>query len=66
MKRCLRELLQVHYQENLPSKSSDWGLPPHWKNYILALGILPNQASTDASTYVMIRLAFTSPRDPKS
>lgn len=32
-------------QENLPSKSSDWGLPPRWKNYILALGIFPTQAN---------------------
>lgn len=34
----------IPYQENLPSKSSDWGLPPRWKNYILALGIFPTQA----------------------
>lgn len=32
-------------RENLLSKSSDWGLPPRWKNYILAFGIFPTRRS---------------------
>ena len=38
-------LVVIPSQENPPSKSSDWGLPPRWKNYILALGIFPTQAN---------------------
>jgi len=37
-------------QENLPSKSSDWGLPPRWKNDILALGIFPTHRSVFSLT----------------
>lgn len=32
-------------RENLLYKSSDWGLPPRWKNYILAFGIFPTPAN---------------------